>query len=233
MRGQRRTRRDDPARRWRSRGSGRSDTLATPRLGAAQGEAGRVRINSPLCPARPRGISPASPGNGAVTKPAHSLMDLLTVRFAAAPGHLMVTIEPSLFTQRRLSRAARLRSRHSRHWGRPEARRLIPGGFFFRPCQARPAVDPAFQADAFGARSADSVARIWRPTAVRTFFEGQGGYCSSPKLPVCRPGLIGPQRAGSFKGPTVRASACEPCGSRDQSEPLRSQRPESAPKRAP
>jgi hypothetical protein len=141
----------------------------------------------------------------------------------------MVTIEPSLFTQRRLSRAARLRSRHSRHWGRPEARRLTPGGFFFRPCQARPAVDPAFQADAFGARSADSVAKIWRPTAVRTFFEGQGGYCSSPKLRVCRPGLIGPQRAGSFKGPTVRASACEPCGSRDQSEPLRSPRPEPAP----
>jgi hypothetical protein len=123
---------------------------------------------------RARGFGPASPDDGALTKPAHSRHDLLTVRFAAAPSHLIGAIEPWLFAPA----AAFSCSRGFDPGAHTTGADLKPGGlipvwFFFRPCQARPAVDPAFQADAFGARLADSVARIWRPIAVRTFIEGR------------------------------------------------------------
>jgi len=47
-----------------------------------------------------------------------------------------------------------------------------PGGFFFSLCRARQAVDTAVQADAFRVLA---VRKIWRPTAVRTFFQGPEG----------------------------------------------------------
>jgi hypothetical protein len=50
-----------------------------------------------------------------------------------------------------------------------------PGGFFFSLCRARQAVDTAVQADAF---RVVAVRKIWRPTAARTFFQCEQGYCS-------------------------------------------------------
>jgi hypothetical protein len=48
---------------------------------------------------------------------------------------------------------------------------LQPGGFFFLIWRVRQAVDGGFQADALEA--APAAAKIWQPTAVRTFFAGR------------------------------------------------------------
>src|ERR1700720_4749140 len=47
-----------------------------------------------------------------------------------------------------------------------------PRGLFFCLCRARRTVDAGFQADAFRARPVEAAWKIWRPTAVQTFFEG-------------------------------------------------------------
>jgi hypothetical protein len=47
------------------------------------------------------------------------------------------------------------------------------GGFFFWIWQLRQAVDAGFQAEAL--KAAPVAAKIWRPTAVRTFFAGPEG----------------------------------------------------------
>jgi len=71
----------------------------------------------------------------------------------------------------------RFARRERRAFRAPMALLVRGGGFFFCFCRARQAVDDAVQGDAFGVRPM----QIWRPTAARTFFEGQEGYCSYRK----------------------------------------------------
>src|SRR6516225_6123844 len=63
------------------------------------------------------------------------------------------------------------------------------------------AADAAFQALAFSARPDG---RIWQPTAVRTFFEGRGGYWPYQNLSAL-PRFIGPSTLGVLQRSASRA----------------------------
>jgi hypothetical protein len=62
-------------------------------------------------------------------------------------------------------------------------------------------VDPAFQALASWARLDDPVGRIWRSTAVRTFFEDLGGYWPYQNDSGLAAQFVASQRPQLLKGP--------------------------------
>jgi hypothetical protein len=77
--------------------------------------------------------------------------------------------------------------------------------------------DTAFQADTFGARRVPPAGKIWRPTAVRTFFQGPGENAHNQSSGFrAAPGLEGLNARGPLKvHPKMtsrRLSAGEPCG---------------------
>ena len=84
--------------------------------------------------------------------------------------------------------------------------RLEPGGSCFWLWRARQAVDSGFQPEASEAPPVELAAPIWRPIAVRFFFQGPGDDTHNLKLRVRgRPGLNSPQRARRSKGPKRRS----------------------------
>ena len=84
---------------------------------------------------------------------------------------------------------------------RNQARRFNPAGFSFGIGRALQVVDAGFQADGFEERPLEPISQTWRPTAVRTFSEGRGGYYPCRNLRVLSPRCHRPQRAGSSKDP--------------------------------
>ena len=84
--------------------------------------------------------------------------------------------------------------------------RLQPGGSCFWLWRARQPVDSGFQPEASEAPPVELAAPIWRPIAVRFFFQGPGDDTHNLKLRVRgRPGLNSPQRARRSKGPKRRS----------------------------